>query len=108
MSLGQSLIPGAARVGGLVVAGARGVTRSAISYCKRHPSWCSTIGGVAAVEALISDGQLPLIKHRRAKGISGTEFKNFRRVARVINKYCAPVRKAMRSPAMKRSKASCP
>lgn|SRR5574341_21437 len=93
--------------GGLVragVGGAKAITRSAIGYCRRHPQWCSTIGGIAAVEGLISQGQLPPIKRRRGRGISATELRHFKRVVRFTSKYCAPVHRAMRAPAMRRHK----
>lgn len=101
LALGGTAVATAGRV---VVAGGRRVFNSAQAYCRKHPAWCAGIGGTAAVEAMINAGQLPALKKRRAKGISGTELKNFRRVARVIHKYCAPVRSAMRSPAMRRGR----
>lgn len=98
-----SLVPAAARAGGaMVVRGAKAAYRSAASYCRKHPGWCQTIGGIAAVEAMVSSGQLPVIKSRRGRGITATELKNFKRVARFTSKYCAPVRKAMKAPAMRR------
>jgi len=85
-----------ARVG---VAGARMLARSAASYCKKHPAWCASIGGLAAVEGLVRSGQLPPVKRRRAKGITGTELRNFKRVSRTLNKWCkvpAPTQRARR------------
>lgn len=100
-----SLIPTATRVGGVAVragvAGAKRIYSSAASYCRKHPGWCQTIGGIAAVEALIQNGQLPAIKSRRGRGITATELKHFKRVARFTSKYCAPVRKAMSSRALR-------
>lgn len=97
------LAPSAGRALGYAVgrgiAGARAITRSAMTYCRRHPQWCSTIGGIAAVEALVRDGQLPVTKRRRAKGISGRELQAFRRVSRTLNKWCkvpAPTQRARR------------
>jgi len=111
-ALGRSLgfgaggvIGGAAMMG---VRGARAVTRSAMTYCRRHPQWCGTIGGVAAVEALVGQGQLPLIKRSRGRGISASDLRKFKRVSRVLGRYCAPIRKAQRAPAMRRGGASCP
>jgi len=103
-AIGRALGPG---LGGIVGVGARGVgtiARSAMTYCKRHPAWCASIGGVAAVEALVGNGSLPPIKRSRGRGISASDLRKFKRVARVIHRYCAPVRSAMRSPAMRRSK----
>jgi len=99
-----SLVGGAVRVG---VSGAKRVYSAASGYCRKHPQWCSTIGGIAAVEALINSGQLPIPKRRRAKGISGTELKNFRRVAKFTSQYCAPVRRAMSTKAVRRGARSC-
>lgn len=104
-----SLLPAVGRVGGAAVrvgvAGAKRVYSSAASYCRKHPGWCQTIGGIAAVEALIQNGQLPPVKARRGKGITATELKNFKRVARFTSKYCAPVRKAMSSRALRGGKS---
>jgi len=103
-SLGTSL-PAIGRVGGAVVragaAGAKRIYQSAASYCRKHPGWCQTIGGIAAVEALVQNGQLPVMKSRRGRGITATELKHFKRVARFTSKYCAPVRKAMSSRALR-------
>lgn len=103
-SLGRT-IPALAGAGGALVrggvAGARRVYQSAASYCRKHPGWCQTIGGIAAVEAMVQNGQLPAIKSRRGRGITATELKNFKRVARFTSKYCAPVRKAMSSRALR-------
>ncbi|HEX2980673.1 MAG TPA: hypothetical protein VHO48_10460 [Anaerolineaceae bacterium] len=109
MQLGGAL-PAIGRVGGTLVrggvAGAKRIYSSAASYCRKHPGWCQTIGGIAAVEALVQQGQLPVMKSRRGRGITATELKNFRRVARFTSKYCAPVRRAMSSKAVRRG-ASC-
>lgn len=108
-SLGRVSLPalssfagGAVRVG---VAGARRVYSAAAGYCRKHPQWCSTIGGIAAVEAMIGRGELPIPKRRRGKGISATELKNFKRVAKFTSKYCAPVHRAMRAPAVRGGKS---
>lgn len=93
---------GAVRVG---IAGAKKIASSAASYCRKHPGWCQTIGGIAAVEAMIQQGQLPTIKSRRGRGITATELKNFKRVARFTSKYCAPVRRAMSSRAVRGGKS---
>lgn len=105
MGLSTSVLPAIGRVGGTAVragvAGAKRVYSSAAAYCRKHPGWCQTIGGIAAVEALVGNGQLPVIKARRGRGITATELKNFKRVARFTSKYCAPVRKAMSSRALR-------
>lgn len=91
-----------------VVKGARAVPRAAVALCRKYPTWCSTIGGTVAVEALFNSGQLPLPKRRRGRGITAHELKAFKRVARFTHKYCAPVHHAMKSPAMRRRKGmSC-
>lgn len=103
--LGSSFLPAVGRVAGTAIrvgaAGARRVASSAAAYCRKHPGWCQTIGGIAAVEAMIQNGQLPAMKSRRGRGITATELKNFKRVARFTSKYCAPVRKAMSSRALR-------
>lgn len=85
-------LPTVARGAGLVVGTGirlgRNVAASAMTYCRRHPAWCAAAGGVGAVESMIRGGQLPPIKRRRARGITGTELKNFRRVSRVLDRWC--------------------
>jgi len=100
-ALGRALAPGL--VGGAVrvASSARRIAAGAASLCRRNPQWCATIGGMAAVEALMRSGQLPVPKRRRGRGITATELRNFRRVARFTSKYCAPVRRAMASPAVR-------
>jgi len=109
-TIGRAILPGAgALVGGIAGAGvrsARAITNSAVTYCKRHPQWCSTIGGIAAIEAMIGQGQLPVIKRGRGRGISASDLRKFKRVSRVLSRYCAPTKRAMRAPAMRRG-ASC-
>lgn len=88
------VLPQLGRLGGVAVGmGIRGVSRvasSAARYCKANPGWCATIGGVAAVEALINSGQLPVHRQRRARGLTGREMRSFRKVHRVLSKFCAP------------------
>lgn len=85
------IVGGAAgMVAGAAVLGARTVARSAITYCRRHPAWCAQIGGTAAIAAMISDGTLPPIKRRRARGITASQFRGFRRVHSVLSGFCAP------------------
>lgn len=108
-SFSSGFMPALGAAGGAAVrigvAGAKRVYSSAASYCRKHPGWCQTIGGIAAVEALIQSGQLPPVKSRRGRGITATEFKHFKRVARITSKYCAPVRKAMSSRALRGGKS---
>lgn len=89
-SLPSILGAGAGMVVGAVSLGARTVARSAITYCRRHPAWCAQIGGTSAIAAMISGGQLPPIKRRRARGISASQFRAFRRVHQVLSGFCAP------------------
>lgn len=91
----------------VLVKGARAIPRAAVNLCRKYPQWCSTIGGTVAVEALFHSGQLPVPKHRRGRGITAHELRAFKRVARFTSKYCAPVHKAMRSPAVRHRRASC-
>lgn len=91
----------------VLVKGARAIPRAAISLCRKYPQWCSTIGGTVAVEALMNSGQLPPPKRRRGKGISAHELRAFKRVARFTSKYCAPVHRAMKAPAVRHGGKSC-
>jgi hypothetical protein len=92
-------------VGGAVVragiAGGRAIIASARYYCARYPGWCLSIGGLGAVEGLVRDGQLPMHRRRRGKGISARDFRGFRRVHNILSGFCAPRmkvrRKALRS-----------
>lgn len=86
-------LPLLAGAGSLVVSGARAAARSAMVYCRRHPNWCSTIGGTAAVAAMIESGQLPTIKRRRGRGITPKDLRSFRRVANLVRGYCPTVRR---------------
>lgn len=86
--------------GTAIVAGGKRVMSSAITYCRKHPGWCANVGGVAAVAAMVSDGRLPKLRTRRARGISAGEFKGFRKVHKVLSGFCAPrfkIRKSKRS-----------
>jgi hypothetical protein len=77
---------------------------AASSYCRRNPQWCASVGGMAAVEAMVRSGQLPAPKRRRGRGITATELRNFKRVAKFTSKYCAPVRRAMSAPVMRKGR----
>jgi hypothetical protein len=70
----------AVRVG---MVGARSAMRGAITLCRRNPGWCSTIGGTAAVAAMIESGQLPAPKHRRGRGLSARDIRGFRKTVRL-------------------------
>src|SRR3990170_7303688 len=63
------VLPGVGAVAGRAVgagiAGAKRIYGAASNYCRKHPQWCSTIGGIAAVEAMIQRGELPIPKRRR-------------------------------------------
>ena len=98
--LAPAVIGGAVRV----ASSARRIAAGAASICRRNPQWCATIGGLAAVEALMRSGQLPVPKRRRGRGITATELRAFKRVAKFTSKYCAPVRRAMSAPAVRGSK----
>jgi len=82
---GLAALPTIARGAGLAVGagvrGARAVARSASIYCRRHPAWCASVGGLAAVAGMVETGQLPPVRRRRTRGISGTDLNRFRRVA---------------------------
>jgi hypothetical protein len=81
-------------VGGAVaragVAGARAIIASARYYCAKYPGWCISIGGLGAVQGMVQNGQLPVHRRRRARGISASEFRGFRKVHKVLSGFCAP------------------
>lgn len=93
----------AAGAAGVVVRGARAIGYSAVSYCRKYPGWCSTIGGTAAVEALIRNGSLPPIKRRRRRGLTPRDLASFRRVASLIKSYGPTARRVPSSCAPRRS-----
>lgn len=78
---------------GVVVARAGAIARGAAALCSKHPQWCSTIGGVAAVAALMESGQLPVPKRRRGRGLTPKDLRSFRRVARLIRVFAPTVRR---------------
>lgn len=96
--IGNSLLPtlpaigGAVATGGrLLAAGAGAAMRGAVAWCRRNPNWCATVGGTAAVAAMIEQGQLPMPKrHRRGRGISGRDLRSYRRVHNLLAGFCAP------------------
>jgi hypothetical protein len=79
---------GVARIG---IAGARSAMRGAIQLCRRHPQWCSTIGGTAAVAAMIESGQLPAPRHRRGRGLSARDLRGFRKTARLMRQVAGTI-----------------
>jgi hypothetical protein len=99
--MGSAGLVGAARTVGYA---AGRIYAAASSYCRRNPQWCATVGGMAAVEAMVRSGQLPAPKRRRGRGITATELRNFKRVAKFTSKYCAPVRRAMSAPVMRKGR----
>lgn len=66
------------------VAGARAAMRGAIQLCRRNPTWCSTIGGTAAVAAMIESGQLPAPRARRGRGLSARDLRGFKKTVRLM------------------------
>lgn len=86
-------LPMLAGAGALVVRGAASVARSAMTYCRRNPAWCASIGGTAAIAGLIESGQLPTIRRRRGRGITPRDLRSFKRVANLIRGFCPTVRR---------------
>lgn len=78
---------------GVAVRNARAIARGAAQLCQKHPQWCSTIGGVAAVGAMMESGQLPIPKRRRGRGLTPKDLRSFRRVARLIRVFAPTVRR---------------
>lgn len=104
-SLAPLTIPALATMAGTAVRLGSTAVRSAATWCARNPKRCALIGGLTAADAYLSQtGRLPPGDRRRSRGITARELRGFRRVARILHKYTAPVRSAMRSPALRRSK----
>lgn len=102
MSALPAILPGAgavARTGAMVLGGAgvaRSVTaaaRGAAAMCRKYPQWCVSVGGTAAIAAMMESGQLPVPKRRRRRGITPRDLQSFRRVASLIKTYSGPARK---------------
>lgn len=72
------------------IAGARAILSSARYYCAKYPGWCISIGGLGAVQGMVQNGQLPVHRRRRARGITAGEFRGFRKVHKVLSGFCAP------------------
>lgn len=72
------------------IAGARAVISSARYYCAKYPGWCISIGGLGAVQGMVQNGQLPMHRRRRGRGISARDFRGFRRVHSILSGFCAP------------------
>lgn len=86
-ALGPVVVAG----GRLAVAGARAAMRGAIAWCRRNPAWCSTVGGTAAVAAMIESGQLPMPRKRRGRGLSSRDLRGFRKTTRLIRQVAGSV-----------------
>lgn len=65
--------------------------RGAIQLCRRYPQWCSTIGGTAAVAAMIESGQLPMPKRHRGRGLSARDLRGFRRTSRLMRQVASSI-----------------
>lgn len=83
-------LPAVGAAGTAIVRGASSAMRGAITWCRRNPQWCSTVGGTAAVAAMIESGQLPAPRRRRGRGISGRDLRAYRRVHNLLAGFCAP------------------
>lgn len=88
---GLVALPALPAVGGAVVAGGRllaagagAVARGAVAWCRRNPAWCASVGGTAAVGAMIQEGRLPMPRRRRGRGLTARDLRSFRRTVRVI------------------------
>jgi len=87
-------LPGMVGFGvGMAVGRGRAIARGAAALCIKHPQWCSTIGGVAAVGAMMESGQLPIPKRHRGRGLTPRDLRSFRRVARLIRVFAPTVRR---------------
>lgn len=88
--LGRLGVGAAGAIGGMAVRGAGSAMRGAMNLCRKYPTWCSTIGGTAAVAAMIESGQLPAPRRRRGRGISSRDLRSYRRVHGILAGFCAP------------------
>lgn len=88
--LGRLGVGAVGAMGGMAVRGAGTAMRGAINLCRKYPTWCSTIGGTAAVAAMIESGQLPAPRRRRGRGISSRDLRSYRRVHGILAGFCAP------------------
>jgi hypothetical protein len=86
-AIGGAVVGTTVRAG---IAGARTVIASARYYCAKYPGWCISIGGLGAVQGMVQNGQLPVHRRRRARGITAGEFRGFRKVHKVLSGFCAP------------------
>lgn len=99
------------RGGGAVVRGGAGAIRAgatrAATWCRRNPATCASLGGEAAIVAMLARGEAPpgFTVRRRRKGISSNDLKSFRRVANLIRSYSGPVRRMRTCPT--RTSRSC-
>lgn len=84
LNLLPALGPIAGAAGRVAVAGARSAMQGAVAWCRRNPSWCASIGGTAAVAAMIESGQLPMPRRRRGRGLSSRDLRGFRKTVRLI------------------------
>lgn len=78
---------------GMVIGRSRTIARAAGALCLKHPQWCSTIGGTAAIAALMESGQMPVPKRRRGRGLTPRDLRSFRRVASLVRGFCPTVRR---------------
>lgn len=88
--LGRLGVGAVGAMGGMAVRGAGSAMRGAMNLCRKYPTWCSTIGGTAAVAAMIESGQLPAPRRRRGRGISSRDLRSYRRVHTILAGFCAP------------------
>lgn len=88
--LGRLGVGAAGAIGGMAVRGAGAAMRGAVSLCRKYPTWCSTVGGTAAIAAMIESGQLPAPRRRRGRGISSKDLRSYRRVHGILAGFCAP------------------
>jgi hypothetical protein len=96
-------LPQAGRMAGVAVGTAARYARAAAAWIRRNPAWATTIG-LAGVEQMLRSGQLPMPKRRRARGITGTELRNFRRVTKFLTKYTPAVRRMATTQAVRRGR----
>jgi hypothetical protein len=90
---GMAALPAIGYGAGVLVGRGRNIARAAAALCTKHPQWCSTIGGVAAVAAMMESGQMPIPKRRRGRGLTPRDLRSFRRVARLIRVFAPTVRR---------------
>lgn len=88
---GAGAIGGAVAVGGMAMRGVGAAARAANAWCGRNPAWCVSVGGLPAVLSMVQSGQLPLMKRRRRRGLSGRDLRGFYKTSRLMRRVAGTI-----------------